>query len=335
MNFPLVSIIIPIFNQRHDFLQTCIESALSQTYPNLEVILSDNHSTNNIQTILNIYLYNPKVRIIKPDNHLKIVPHFIFGASEARGEYLSFLSSDDYLYPNAIENIISVMISEPNIVLGYGEIEAVNHKDLNKILFACRQNKKPDGIETAQQSFQTFYKGDVLSCWIIGGVIKKEFYNKVFEDASGVNYGFDTSLGIKLHEFGKIAYINKSVSKWRIWRDEDGKVDAKRYVADIEDVCYVYDIIENSPILLSYLRHKKFSVTLMRYWRSCKFTAILIVKYSQGLINDKDLSNALKLLKNLSNDNFLFYFIFLSLRQPFISILAILFRSIFKLKKSI
>lgn len=334
MNSPLVSIIIPTFNQRKDFLHKCIESAILQTYPNIEVILSDNHSTNNIQEILSIFDNNPKFKVVRPENHVKIVPNFIFGASQAKGDYISFLSSDDYLYPDAIESVMNLIADKPDIVLGYGEIEAVSHNDLNQILFACRNYQKKSGVQLPKQSFQLFYKGNVHSCWIIGGIIKKEFYNQVFESALAINYGFDTSLGIKLHELGKIGYINKPVSKWRIWREEDGKVDAKRYIADIEDVCYIYEIIESSPILLSYLKYGNTKMKLQRYWRCLKFTIILIIKYGQNLVSISDLPIAIKLLNKLSKNSILFSILFFSLRQPTVSILSVPFRIYYRIKNN-
>ena len=55
MNPPLVSIIVPVYNQRPDFLRECIESVINQTYTNIEIIISDNHSTNETPEVLNTY----------------------------------------------------------------------------------------------------------------------------------------------------------------------------------------------------------------------------------------------------------------------------------------
>ena len=49
---PLVSIVIPTYNQKEQFLRECIESASSQTYKNIEIVISDNHSTNNAKSII-------------------------------------------------------------------------------------------------------------------------------------------------------------------------------------------------------------------------------------------------------------------------------------------
>src|SRR5258705_7070185 len=97
MNLPLVSIIIPTYNQRPDFLRECLKSAIGQTYPNIEVIVSDNHSDNEMVQVLEDFPKD-RLKLIKPPRHLDIIDNFIFGAEAATGEYISFLSSDDLLY---------------------------------------------------------------------------------------------------------------------------------------------------------------------------------------------------------------------------------------------
>ncbi|MEE0691753.1 MAG: glycosyltransferase [Lachnospiraceae bacterium] len=101
-NKPLVSIIVPVFNVEK-YLPKCIESLLRQTYTNLEIILSDDGSTDESSLICDRYaVYDSRIKVIHKENG---------GLSDARnaglgiltGEYVTFVDSDDYLEKDAIE----------------------------------------------------------------------------------------------------------------------------------------------------------------------------------------------------------------------------------------
>jgi glycosyltransferase involved in cell wall biosynthesis len=99
MNKPLVSIIIPVYNGSN-FLSEAIDSALSQTYPNCEVIVVNDGSTDATEDIC--IIYGDKIRYYKQDNQGVSVA-LNYGISLMKGEYFSWLSHDDVYYPNKIQ----------------------------------------------------------------------------------------------------------------------------------------------------------------------------------------------------------------------------------------
>ena len=96
MSLPLVSVVIPIFNQNPDFLRTCLDSVLAQTYKNLEIVVSDNCSTNDVPAVLDTY-QDSRFKRVKPPQHLPITPHFQWASEQATGDYIIFLG--EYLTP--------------------------------------------------------------------------------------------------------------------------------------------------------------------------------------------------------------------------------------------
>jgi len=99
-----VSIIIPVHNSEK-FLEECIESALNQTYQDIEIIAVDDGSTDNSLKILE--KYSDKIKIIKLKNcTLQVALNQ--GLKIAQGEWIKRLDSDDILYPDAVENLVSV-----------------------------------------------------------------------------------------------------------------------------------------------------------------------------------------------------------------------------------
>lgn len=98
----LVSIVIPIYNVE-EFLRECLETVINQTYKNLEIILSDDGSTDGCPQICDEYQ--------KRDNRIKVIHKKNGGLSDARnagieiatGQYISFIDSDDFIELDMIE----------------------------------------------------------------------------------------------------------------------------------------------------------------------------------------------------------------------------------------
>ncbi len=100
MNKPLVSIIIPVFNAE-EYLAETIKSAMAQTWPNKEIIIVDDGSTDNSLNIAAEFK-DACVRIFNQENKGASAARNK-GLSEAKGEYIQFLDADDLLSPEKVE----------------------------------------------------------------------------------------------------------------------------------------------------------------------------------------------------------------------------------------
>ena len=106
MNIPKVSIIIPVYN-RENFIASCIESALAQTFTDLEVIVVDNASTDRTWDICQQYAsIDVRVRVFQNDENVGPVRNWLRCVSEAQGEYGKILFSDDLIFPNFLEHTV-------------------------------------------------------------------------------------------------------------------------------------------------------------------------------------------------------------------------------------
>lgn len=95
VEIPRISVVICTHN-RAEYISQAIESALAQSYGNLEIIVIDDASTDNTQEILNKYSINPKVRVVKNDQNLGISKSRNLGVRISTGKYIAMLDSDDY-----------------------------------------------------------------------------------------------------------------------------------------------------------------------------------------------------------------------------------------------
>ncbi len=108
---PLVSVILPVYNGE-SFVGQAIESALSQTWRNLEIILVDDGSTDRTLSVLEVYAArDPRVRITRQSNG-GVASARNRGLAEARGEFIAPLDADDLWEPTKIEQQVRRMLEE-------------------------------------------------------------------------------------------------------------------------------------------------------------------------------------------------------------------------------
>jgi len=123
---PLVSIVIPVYNGS-DYMREAIESALAQTYDNLEVIVVNDGSTDHGMTERIAKSYGPKIRYFSKVNG-GVASALNYGISEMKGEYFSWLSHDDMYYEKKIDAQINHLRQVGKDAIIYGDFDIVDKK---------------------------------------------------------------------------------------------------------------------------------------------------------------------------------------------------------------
>ena len=116
MNQPLVSIIIPFYNVA-PYIKRCLDSVLNQTYINYEVLLINDKTPDNSQEIVDKFLLEnkesaSKFRVVKHIENKGLSGARNTGIEEAKGDYLFFIDSDDYIDSKCIENHVKIITKE-------------------------------------------------------------------------------------------------------------------------------------------------------------------------------------------------------------------------------
>ena len=107
----LVSVIVPVYNIA-DYVEKCVQSIVSQTYTNLEILLIDDGSTDGSSNVCDeLSLIDPRIRVIHKDNG-GVASARNRGIQEAKGDYLSFIDGDDYIDADMIESLVELSITE-------------------------------------------------------------------------------------------------------------------------------------------------------------------------------------------------------------------------------
>lgn len=106
---PLISIVLPTFN-RPDYLKLTVDSVLAQSYDNFEIIISDNSDNHDSSEIIEKY-NDRRIFYIKNRENIGLVRNFNKCLSHAKGDYFHFLSDDDILLPNCLQEKVTLINS--------------------------------------------------------------------------------------------------------------------------------------------------------------------------------------------------------------------------------
>ncbi|MDD7027052.1 MAG: glycosyltransferase family 2 protein [Lachnospiraceae bacterium] len=102
---PLVSVIIPVYNVEK-YLKDCMDSILHQTYANLDILLVDDGSGDDSGRLCDKYAgLDSRVRVLHKENG-GLMSAWLAGVEMARGEYFTFVDSDDWIEPNMVEELV-------------------------------------------------------------------------------------------------------------------------------------------------------------------------------------------------------------------------------------
>ncbi len=128
MKQPLVSIIIPTYNQE-SYLSECLDSVLNQTYKNIEIILVDDASTDHTPLIIQEYTRSNK--LISVINNIKNLgyggePAFNIGVRAAHGAYIAKIDADDIMFDTRIKKQVSFLESHTDIFLVGSWLELID-----------------------------------------------------------------------------------------------------------------------------------------------------------------------------------------------------------------
>lgn len=197
---PKVSIILPVYNTK-EYLEQCLDSILSQTYTNLEILCVDDGSTDGSERILDKYACE--------DERIKVVHQENGGESSARntglkmmtGEYVGFIDCDDWIEKDMYYRLVNTAVEKRIDIVAsswYRDFEKVNEKIKNRGFVS----KEPFGRE---ELLYYIYKRD---CYRSFAYIWDKLYRKeLFYDPNGNLMLFDEDLILG----GDVLYLGKLI----------------------------------------------------------------------------------------------------------------------------
>ena len=111
---PLVTIGIPTYNRANRSLRSALKCALGQTYSNLEIVVSDNCSTDHTEDVVGSYR-DSRIRYIRHQENIGPANNFNYCANVARGSFFQLFHDDDLIDSDFIETCIDAIAGRPDV----------------------------------------------------------------------------------------------------------------------------------------------------------------------------------------------------------------------------
>ena len=264
---PKVVVIIPLYN-RAGFIAQTIQSVLNQTYPNIELIVVDDGSTDNSRNVLK--QFEGKIRILEhPCRVNKGQSAAInLGVKSSESKYVAILDSDDLFAPEKIHLQVEHLEKHPNIGLVYGNGYAINEQG-EKIYpiykDGHRENSVPERV--------------LMDCYFLlpnNSLIKRKVLEEAGDFDESLHSAQDHDMAIRVAEVTKLAYLDK---EFFYYRRHGNSISAKN--ASLR--------WNNGFIILDKARRRfKYSSSVVR-----KRSAVLHFRLGQCLLEEKKILSAL------------------------------------------
>jgi teichuronic acid biosynthesis glycosyltransferase TuaG len=202
---PKVSIIIPFYNC--PYVDQAIESAINQTHSNIEIIVVDDGSTKFKEKLVP---FQENIVYIKKENG-GTATALNEGIRSATGEYIAWLSSDDYFLPDKVAKQISFMMKE--------KVEAsfTNYNYIDETSQPIDHWTRPV-FSNNEDVYRAFLNYNAINgCTVI---IKKEIFEQAGYFNPNLRYTQDYEMWVRLLIKGyKIYYLDEELTKFRIHKE--------------------------------------------------------------------------------------------------------------------
>lgn len=281
MNTPLISIIVPVYNvQKH--LRRCLDSIIQQTYENFECILINDGSTDGSGEICD--------EIAKQDKRFIVIHQQNAGLSVARnnallmakGDYVSFVDSDDYILPQYLNSLLNAIISTDSDIskCDYFRGKLTNDKDTYDVSVVNSKKFTREVLldKVGSQLWQYMYK--------------KSLWNDIVSPAG--RYAQDMMILHKItNRAKKIAVIDQKLYFYYIDRNDSTSNDSKKKVKGAFDRAIAF---KNRYLFAKEFGYEDCCNKLIKNVMDFYNNALTLKKHTNDLYLDdmKDLSSFLK-----------------------------------------
>jgi glycosyltransferase involved in cell wall biosynthesis len=266
--FPLVSICIPTYNAAA-YLVPCLNAALSQRYPNTEILLCDDGSTDETMEIITRFQEkNPSIRLVQNAVNLGMVANWNNCVEQARGEWIKFLFQDDLLEPGCIDEMMEAC-RQNNVGIAICRRNFILHDD---VLPHLKKDFSEGGIIKPEDVFgkQAFISPTDLALAvksyplqnILGEPTCLLFHRQLFTTAGPFNrnlkqvvdYEFIVRLGLK----EGLAFVSKTLAHFRLHGGSQSSANNQRdKAAQLRNIAA--DTGDSIALLYQYRYHPAFA----------------------------------------------------------------------------
>lgn len=238
MNDIKISVIVPVYNVE-DYLTDCLDSIANQTMINdIEVIMIDDGSSDNSRYIIEKYAldYDNFYAYHKENEGQGITRNY--GLNVAKGEYIHFMDSDDYITPDAYETLYNLVENNTDIVVG----NFIRFSKYN--IFESQLSK--NSFKNINQNIKNIEMKEVPEL-VWDTSTSNKLYSKKFLENNNIQFPNKKIYYEDLFLSFKTYYLAKSISispkEFYYWRARDNKTSTTQQIDDVKNIIDRFSIL--------------------------------------------------------------------------------------------
>lgn len=242
---PLISIILPTYN-RSNYIIRMIDSILRQDYPNFEIVIFDDCSTDNTEDMIRkMYSKDNRIRYIKREENLGSLTNTADAILNFEfGEWVILIGDDDiFIYNHYFSEAMSLVFKDEEIVMVCSNFYGVNRETLEILKSFNYANLFQRQIENGKD---IFFRNRKCPGYVGGAAIyKTKILKRIYQEVSLDNLLADNQSSMCSLFYGKIAFIDKYPCLWSMNLEGQNfdliKKDDKRNIGNsVEIVKWIY-----------------------------------------------------------------------------------------------
>lgn len=207
---PNVSILIPAYNQENLIEQT-VMSALTQSYENLEVVVSDDASTDSTPQILKEIQtnYPERLKVFLHQTNLGVTKNHTRGLLQCRGDFIAFQDGDDLFLPGKIAKQVAFMQERPDCTIGFHDVDVFDSETGKTLyLWSQRFGRREGGM------YELVRFGNYLAAL---SVMVRRIHLPDYGYDDRIRIGSDWLLWLEVlsRGNGKICYLDEVLARYR------------------------------------------------------------------------------------------------------------------------
>jgi len=278
MEMPLISILMTAYN-RQEFISDAINSVKNSTYQNWELIIVDDSSVDNTVEIAQYFADNDsRIKLYINEFNLGDYTNRNKASSYAQGEFLMFVDSDDKLYSNSINNILSIV--SPLVDFDFGMYWP--HSD-------------DTFIKDSKQALREHFFGRQFLYIGPGGIIiRRSFFEKINRFPEKYGPANDMYFNLKACCYSKIVLIP---FEFLFYRRHEGQEGNNLYGYLYNNYLYLRDALNELPLpfsskeleLLKIKNKRRFIINLLNFYRKSFDFKKTRIAYRKAFFSLKDI----------------------------------------------
>lgn len=210
---PVVSVCVPTYNSAR-FIAATVQSILDQTFPDFEVIVVDDASTDGTAEIV-AAMEDPRLRLIRNRENLGAVANWNKAVGPASGTYVKLVCGDDLLASDCLETQVEAMERDQSVVIVAGRRDIIDEQ--GEVLFAGRGLRGLVGIFDGRTAIARTVRSGTNQLGEPACVLLRAATMKSVGEFNGhVPYMIDLEYWVRMLRYGRLAGLETTVAAFRV-----------------------------------------------------------------------------------------------------------------------